>query len=239
MALLLCCCSRYDLVVWRTESTKRRGRWAPPPCCLVEIRSNKGNLACCTLESHHGTNSPRVVRWSLHTVRTRRLVSGGAFPVALGPVLCVVVKPPRGQVEEERARRLQGRWSALFYLFSLAGNTACPCTVVLGRVLISAAEQLPQSADCIFIQRGASGDGARAGVPTSITYNFKYNIAWHKPVTSGRTPATTSSRFAQFRVCLSARRQCPRHEILYGGSKGLVEYGIGAVQLHSRRQAGR
>ena len=68
MALLLCCCSRYDLVVWRTESTKRRGRWAPPPCCLVEIRSNKGNLACCTLESHHGTNSPRVVRWSLHTV---------------------------------------------------------------------------------------------------------------------------------------------------------------------------
>ena len=31
------------------------------------------------------------------------------------------------QVEEERARRLQGRWSALFYLFSLAGNTACPC----------------------------------------------------------------------------------------------------------------
>ena len=86
---------------------------------------------------------------------------------------------------------------------------------------------------------GASGDGARAGVPTSITYNFKYNIAWHKPVTSGRTPATKSSRFAQFRVCLSARRQCPRHEILYGGSTGLVEYGIGAVQLHSRRQAGR
>ena len=84
-----------------------------------------------------------------------------------------------------------------------------------------------------------SGDGARAGVPTRIAYNFKYNIAWHKPVTSGRTPATTSSRFAQFRVCLSARRQCQRHAILYGGSKGLVEYGIGAVQLHSRRQAGR
>ena len=85
MALLLCCCSRYDLVVWRTESTKRRGRWAPPPCCLVEIRSNKGNLACCTLESHHGTNSPRVVRWSLHTVPR--------LPTALLPQIACGVSP--------------------------------------------------------------------------------------------------------------------------------------------------
>ena len=80
---------------------------------------------------------------------------GGGFPSCARacPSVCVVVKPPRGQVEEERGLRLQGRCSALFYLFSLAGNTACPCTVVLGRVLISAAEQLSQSADCIFIQR--------------------------------------------------------------------------------------
>ena len=97
----------------------------------------------------------------------------------------------------------------------------------------------PNQKTAASTQGATSGDGARDGVPTRITYNFKYNIAWHKPVTSGRTPATTSSRFAQFRVCLSARRQCPRHVILYGGSKGLVEYGIGAVQLHSRRQAGR
>ena len=67
-------------------------------------------------------------------------LGGGFFPVALGPVLCVVVKPSRGQVEEERGLRLQGRCSALFYLFSLAGNTACPCTAVLGQAVCTSAQ---------------------------------------------------------------------------------------------------